>query len=171
MKLVESAEPFHWTIAFWAKFVPFTVMLKAGPVAMAEAGLSVVSVGGWGVRVKFAVPEIFPPETTATGTVPAPLIRLAGTEAVNCVALTTFVTRDVLFHCTTAPVRKPVPLTVRVNAALYAVAEDGFNEVMAGGGSGLTEKVTGEETPPGDTTVMAGLPAAAISAAVTAAVT
>ena len=41
--------------------------------------------------------------TTAMVAVPAAAIRLAGTAAVNCVALTKVVVSDVVFHRTIAP--------------------------------------------------------------------
>src|SRR5437016_56670 len=46
MKLVERAEPFHLTVAPLTKLLPLTVNVNAGPPAVAELGLKVVSVGG-----------------------------------------------------------------------------------------------------------------------------
>src|SRR5450755_766328 len=46
--------------------------------------------------------------------------------AVNCWALTRVVARALPFHLITAPVAKPVPLTVRVNAAPPGVATVGL---------------------------------------------
>ena len=42
--------------------------------------------------------------------------RLAGTDAVSRAVLTNVVVRAIPFHCTTAPVAKPPPLTVSGNA-------------------------------------------------------
>ena len=65
-------------------------------------------------------------------TVAAVAIRFAGTCAVSWVALTTLVASAVAPHWTTAPVRKPVPVTVRVKAALPATTLGGLNDVMDG---------------------------------------
>ena len=51
---------------------------------------------------------------------PDEAIRLAGTEAVNCVALTKVVGRAALFQSTIELEVKPAPLTRRVKAAAPA---------------------------------------------------
>jgi hypothetical protein len=69
---------------------------------------------------------------------PAAAIRLAGTEAVTCVALTYEVDSAVPlvpFQKITVPAEKPVPLTVKVNAGPPPVTVEGFTE--------LTEGITG----------------------------
>lgn len=63
---------------------------------------------------------------------PAAEIKLAGTSAVTCVALKNVVASGVPFHCTVAPERKLVPVTVSVKAGLPALAEFGASDVMAG---------------------------------------
>jgi len=62
--------------------------------------------------------------------VPGAAMRLAGTWAVNCAALTKLVASALPFHWTTAPERKPVPLTVRVNAGPPSNAELGLSELI-----------------------------------------
>src|SRR5579872_1968591 len=71
------------------------------------------------------------------------------------------------FHVTRDPFRKFVPLTVRVNAALPASAEDGTRLVRVGP---ATARFTEFETKgPGFVTVTARLPGAAMAAAGTVA--
>ena len=43
--VVVSAVPFHFTIEIAAKFVPFTVKVNCGPPAVAQVGLSELTVG------------------------------------------------------------------------------------------------------------------------------
>ena len=75
-------------------------------------------------------------------------------------ALTNFVVSGELFHSTTAPEVKPVPLTVRVKAALNATMEAGLSVVIAGGGV-IVKLSAGDETAPVLTSTLA-LPALAI---------
>jgi hypothetical protein len=141
-KVVLSAAPFHCTTAPETKPVPLTVSVNAAPPAAAVFGFSDVIVGGGAVMVKDAPFETVPPEETVTVAVPAAAIKLAGTAAVNCVALPKVVVRVAPFHRTTAPEAKPVPLTISVNAAPPATAVFGFSDVMAGGVEELTTNVT-----------------------------
>ena len=76
-------------------------------------------------------------------------ISAAVMAACNCVALTNVVVRLVPFQFTTDPLMNPVPFTVRVKAAVPAVAVDGDSEVIVGTGLGAA-MVNGEfaEVPP-----------------------
>jgi len=70
---------------------------------------------------------------TAMLAVPGAAIKLAGTEALNCVPLMYVVGKAVPFHCTVDPVTNPVPLTVSVNAGIPAVADGGLKLVIPSG--------------------------------------
>ena len=97
-----------------------------------------------------------------TDAVPAEAIKAAETAAVSCPALTKVVTRGLPFHVTWLPLVKPVPLTVRVNAAVPATAELGDRLVRVAGA--LMVKVTaGGEVCPESTTVTEAVPAEAMS--------
>ncbi len=74
------------------------------------------------------------------------------------------------FHCTTAPVRKLVPFTVKVNAAPPAVADVGLRLVMVGVGAFTGNAAAVEGLPPVLSAVMLALPTVAIRLAGTAAV-
>src|ERR1039457_5991806 len=102
--------------------------------------------------------------------VPALAIRLAGTVAVNCAALTNTNVVDSKdpFHSTADPFTNPVPFTVRVKADPPAVAELGLRLVMA---NVPTVKLAPLEVlPPGLATVMVAVPARAVRLAGPAAV-
>jgi hypothetical protein len=73
-----------------------------------------------------------PPPGLATETlaVPADPIKFAGTDAVNCVALTNVVDSALPFHCTVDPLTNPAPLTVSVNADPPAVAAFGLRPLI-----------------------------------------
>src|ERR1035437_4506652 len=64
--------------------------------------------------------------------VPTNATRLAGTAAVNCTSLTKVVVRFTPLHCTMAPLRKFVPLTVSVKAGLPTGTVLGTSAVMVG---------------------------------------
>jgi hypothetical protein len=73
------------------KFVPFTVRVNAAPPAVALEGESEVALGFGLLMVKVSPLDAPPPGvgfTTVTDGVPAVAMSLAGTEAVNFVALT-----------------------------------------------------------------------------------
>ncbi len=74
------------------------------------------------------------------------------------------------FHCTTAPERKFVPLTVSVNAAPPAVAEAGLRVVIVGVGTLIANVAAAERLPPEFAAVTFTLPTLAIRPAGTAAV-
>lgn len=62
---------------------------------------------------------------TVTDAVPAVAMSLAGTAAVNCVALPNVVVSATPFQCTAEVLMKFVPVTVSVKAAPPALAEEG----------------------------------------------
>jgi hypothetical protein len=78
--------------------------------------------------VNVSAPEVPPAGVgvnTVTEAVPAVAMSLAGTAAVNCVALSGVVTSATPFHFTVEVLMKFVPVTVRVKPAPPAVAEEG----------------------------------------------
>src|SRR5205085_10336419 len=104
-------------------------------------GASAVSVGTglFCVIVKFNVPENPPPGAglnTETCAVPALAMSLAGICALTCVALTKVVARLSPFQRTTEPLTKFVPVTVKVKAALPAMADFGVRRLKARRGGG-----------------------------------
>src|SRR5580704_17813545 len=114
---VGSGEAFHSTTVADRKPVPVTVRVNPALVATADAGVMLTRAGVGALTGNVSVFEIVPPEFTPMVTSPGFEISVAATGAVSWVALTTLVVRAVPFHWMVAPVRKPVPLTVRVNAA------------------------------------------------------
>jgi hypothetical protein len=170
--VVEIALPFQSTVAPERNPVPFTVRVKAAPPAVAEVGLRLVIAGVAALIVKVAAAdELAPGFVTTTLAVPAAAIRLAGTAAVSCVALTNVVASAVPFQPTAAPDTNPVPLTVSVKAGLVAVADDGLKLVIAGGGPPLLiVNVDALDVTPAFTTETLAVPAVAIRLAGTAAV-
>jgi hypothetical protein len=84
-----------------------------------------------GLMVKPIALETVAPAATVTLALPAVAIRLAGTAAVNRVALVNVVASGEPFHCTVSLETKPVPVTVSVMAGPPAVAELGAMAVMA----------------------------------------
>ncbi len=167
-----SAVPFHCTTAPVRKLVPFTVKVNAAPPAVAEVGLRLVMLGVGALIGNAAGADGLPTELAAVMlALPALAIKLAGTAAVSCVALTNVVVRPVPFHCTVAVERKPVPLTVNVNAAPPAVADVGLRLVIATAVGALMGNVSAVEAlPPVFVTVILALPTLAIRLAGTAAV-
>ena len=125
--------------------------------------------------VKLAEFDVPPPGagfTTVTIAEPLLAMSVAGMAAVNCVALPKVVVRALPFHRTVEPFTKPLPFTIKVNAAPPVVAEFGFNVVMPGVGL-LMVKVAAAEVPPpgaGLFTVTLAVPAVAMSLAGMAAV-
>lgn len=161
---------FHCTVAPEGKPVPFTVSVKAGPPAAAEIGLKFVMIGAGGSIGKLTKFDVTPPLYTVSEAIPWEAMRFAGTAAVSCVEFTKVVGNAELSHSNVAPIRNPVPFTVRVKAVPPAEAEVGLRLVIAGTG-GLIWKLTGLDTPPpGLATVTFTLAATAIRLAGTAAV-
>jgi hypothetical protein len=167
--VVVSAVEFHFTVAPEAKLVPFTVSVKAAPPAVAEVGARVVIVGGPGLMVKVEAGDVPRGSATVTLAVPAVAIRLAGTAAVSCVALTKVVVRAVPFQFTVAPETKLVPLIVSVKAALPAVIDAGERLPMVGP-TALTVKAVVAEMPEDWATVTLAVPAFVMRLAGTAAI-
>ncbi len=140
--VVEIAVPFQSTVAFERNPVPFTVSVKAGPPAVAEVGLRLVITGAAALIVNVVGADELPPGfVTTTLALPTAAIRLAGTEAVNCVALTNVVASAAVFQYTAEVERKPEPFTVNANAAPPAVADDGFRPLITGAGVVAAETV------------------------------
>jgi hypothetical protein len=179
--VVVRFEPFHWTTEPLMKLLPFTVSVKAGPPAVAEAGLRPVVVGTGllaALIVKVWAFEVPPPGVglnTVTVAVPAVTISEASIAAVSWVAETYVVVRFEPFHWTTEPLMKLLPFTVSVKAGPPAVAEAGLRPVVVGTGllAALIVKVWAFEVPPpgaGLNTVTVAVPAVTMSEAVIAAV-
>jgi hypothetical protein len=166
-KVVARAAPFQRTTAPAAKLLPFTVRVKAAAPAIAELGLSEVIAGGEAI-VNDKPLLATPPESTVTVAVPAAAIRVAGTAAVSWLVLTKVEVSAVPFQRTAAPDTKPLPFTVRVNAAPPAIAEFGLREVIAGAAA----IVNGDALVviPAESTVTEALPAATIRLAAIGAV-
>ena len=94
-----------------------------------------VHVGGLIVKVCVLETAAAPVVVTPTVAVPVLAISVAGTLAVNCVALTKVVVRLAPFQVTVDwPLIKFVPLTVKVKVAPPAPAEVGEMEVVVGVG-------------------------------------
>ena len=130
--VVVSAAPFHWTTELLTKLVPITTSVKPAPPAVAEEGESALTVGtglfAAALIVNVRAAEVPPPGVplkTVTEAVPAVAMSVAGTAAVNCVALPKVVTSVAPFHFTEDVLMKFVPVTVSVKPAAPAVAEDG----------------------------------------------
>jgi hypothetical protein len=166
-KVVVNPVLFHCTTAPEIKPVPLTVSVKAGPPAVAESGLS-EAITGPALIVKVAPPEVTPLSTTVTVAVPGAAMRLAGTWAVNCVALTKVVVSAVVFHRTTALETNPDPFTVSVKEGPPAAAELGLSEVITGPKAMV--KATLPDVTPFSTTVTYAVPGAAMRLAATCAV-
>lgn len=167
-KFVTIACPFQSTVELDENPVPFTVSVPAGftlagqlptgpnpaPVPpVIDVGLieTIASGGGGALTVKLTELEVTPPDCTLIEAVPGFAIRLAETEAVNCVALLNVVGSDVVFQKTLAWEANPVPVTVKVKAAAPAVAPLGFKDVIAG--PDTTVKLTEFEVTPPEVTV------------------
>lgn len=134
--VVVRVEPFQRTAAPARKFWPLMVSVNCGPAAAVVAGLIDDSVGDATLVTVKVTPldVVLVPVGLMTVTLaePTAAIRLAGTTAVNCVALTKVVESSPPFHTTEAPLAKLLPLMVSVNCAPPTVAEDGLSVVMAG---------------------------------------
>ena len=99
---------------------------------------------------------------TVTGNEPSTAISAAVIAAVKVLELTNVVVRLLPFHFTTAPLTKPKPVTVSVNAGSPTSAVNGVRPMMAG----MTVKVTALEIKlPDVMTVMGKVPTVVISVA------
>ncbi len=87
--MVDSGDPFHSTFDEDTKPAPVTVRVKAFPSSIMEFGINVMDESETGSTVNTTGGELAPPGfPTVMSTVPGNAIKLAGTEAVNCVGLT-----------------------------------------------------------------------------------
>src|SRR6266567_3962442 len=174
--VVDRFAPFQFTTDPLTKPLPFTVRVKAAVPAVADEGDSeaIDGVGLLGaLMVKPALPEVPPPGdglNTVTWAVPAAAMSAALMDACSCPPLTYVVDRFAPFQFTTDPLTKPLPFTVRVKAAVPAVADEGDSEAIDGVGllgALMVKPALPEVPPPGDglNTVTWAVPAAAMSAA------
>ena len=109
----------------------------------------------WGKeRIVKAVAAEGPPSgaglVTVTCEVPLAATSDDGTAAVNCVELTYVVDRAAPFQLKTLPWMKPVPVAIRVNAALPATADVGEIDCSAGTGFPMVRVRVDDVPPPGD---------------------
>jgi hypothetical protein len=112
--------------------------------------------------------EVPPPGVglnTVTRAVPAVAMSAAGIAAVNRVDEIYVVVRFAPFQRTTEPLTKPLPVTVSVNPAAFAVAEAGLMLVVDGTGLLIVIVWAFEVPPPGAAlnTVTWAVPAVAMS--------
>ena len=173
--------PFQYTTEPFINPFPFTVRVKAPVPAVADEGDNEVSDGAGlvgALMVKPVLVEVPPPGAglnTVTWTVPAEAISAALMDTSNCVPLTKVAVRGDPFQFTTEPLTKPLPFTVRVNAAVPPVADEGDRKVIAGTGllpgEFTVKPALLEVPPPGDglNTVTWAVPADVMSAALIAA--
>jgi hypothetical protein len=114
---------FHWMKEHGTKLAPVTVRVN-GPeptIALEGAmGAVVLTVGtgngdGGAATEKLAELETAEPLDTVIVAVPCATVSVYGMRAVNCVALTSVVGRDVPFQLTIEPPTKFVPSTCKVN--------------------------------------------------------
>jgi len=99
--VVARLDPFHRTTELVSKFVPVTVSVKLALPATEFVGDIRVTVGTGFAMVNFRTFDAPPPGfglKATTFAVPGVVTSEAGTDAVNCVALTKVVVSGVLFH-------------------------------------------------------------------------
>ena len=102
---------------------------------------------------------------TVTLAVPTVAISEANIAAVICVLLTKVVALEAPLKLTVAPVTKPTPLTVCVNAAAPAAALEGKSELIVGTALLIVNETPFDVPPdPGFVTVTGAVPAVAIAA-------
>src|ERR1041384_1801295 len=138
-KVVVRAAPFQFPPDPFTKPLPLTDRVKAAVPAVALDGdrLLMVGTGLGALTVNVDPAEVPPPGAglnTVTWAVPALVMSAAEIAADNCVALMKVVVRAAPFQFTTDPFTKPVPVTVRLNAAVPAVALDGARPLIVGTG-------------------------------------
>jgi len=176
INVVVLATPLNFTTDVDMKLVPFTVNVRAAPPAVALGGAIEISVGAGLVTVNTCAFDIPPAGTgfvTVTFTVPAVVMSPAGIVATICVLVTdegVIAGLDPKF--TVAPLAKPVPVRVNVNAAPPTVVLAGAIEVSVRADPLIVNDRVPDVPPPGTAfvTVTLAVPAVAISAAVIAAV-
>jgi hypothetical protein len=150
--VVVRAEPFQSTASPETKLLPLTVRVNVEPPAVALVGDSEVTIGAGALMAKAMELDEAPlGGCTLTEAKPELAIKLAGTAAKSCIAEPKVVARAEPFHSTASPETKLLPLTVRENAELPAIAPAGESEVtvgVGGGARGNTVSVT--VTTPGE---------------------
>ena len=120
-------------VALESKFVPVTFSVKDAPPAVAEIGSVLPMVGLPRLTVKLLAALVPAVVVTVMLAVTGEAIRLAGTAAETCVALTKVVVNAVPFHFTTALESKFVPLIVSVvKDESPELALVGLNPLMVG---------------------------------------
>jgi hypothetical protein len=137
----------------FTKLVPFTVNVNEAEPAAILVGAIELTTGVRLFTVNVTAVDVPPPGVglvTVTGGVLAAAISLARITAVNEVELTNVVTLALLLKFTTDVETNPVPVTVSVNCAPPALADDGDNKVTVGAGLvvELTAKLTAVDVPP-----------------------
>ena len=136
--VVAQFVPFHCTCDVPINPLPVTDKVNAPELITADAGWSAEATGaGLEVIAKDMPPDSPPPGVgfmTVTVAAPDVLRSAAVMAAVNWAELTKVVVRFDPFHCTCDEARKPVPLTVMVNAAEFAAAAAGEITLSAGVG-------------------------------------
>ena len=106
--VVVRSLPFQRTTEPLTKFMPLTVRVNAGPLAIALAGLRVVIVGAGLLIERVTVLDVPPPGAglkTVTFVDPAVAMSAAGMLAVSRVSLTYVVVRALPFQRTTEPLQ------------------------------------------------------------------
>ena len=99
--------------------LPFTVSRNCAPPDATEDGFKLLIAGTGVAIVNVSALEVPPPGaglTTVTLAVPTLVMSTAEIEAVSWEVETKLVVRDAPFQRTSAPLTRPLPLTVRVNA-------------------------------------------------------
>jgi len=179
-KAVWRGEPFQFTTSpFGTKFVPFTArVMPAGAQAgvefddVVDAESDVMVGRAIGNEMELEVFALDAGLATATLTVLTEAISAAVTAAVSCVELTNVVVNCVKLlplstHCTLEHGRKLLPVTLRENAAVPAVAPAGEMEATTAAGRvelEIVKEAAAELTPELDTVIDA-VPAEVISEA------
>jgi hypothetical protein len=179
-KVVWRGEPFQFTTRpFGTKLAPFTVrvmpdglhaVVEFEDVVEAESDVMVGRTIGNEIALDRLALEAG--LATVTFTVSTVVIFAAATAALSCVGLTNEVVSWVTLlllstNCTLEHGRKLLPVTIRGNAAVPAVAPTGEIDVMDGAASDEAEIVKGEaaELTPELVTVIDAVPAEAMSEA------
>jgi hypothetical protein len=114
-KVVANEAPAHITTEPAKKPAPDTVTVKAAPPASTWLGLAETINSGAGTLALTQLDTI-PPETTETVAPSGPPTKLAGTDAVNCVAPTVVAVKGEPFQRSVESARKPVPKTAIARA-------------------------------------------------------
>ena len=157
-KFVDSAEPFHCTVAPDTNPVPFAVSVNDALPAVIVSGLRPLSAGPATI-VRVSELDVVLTDFTVIWAEPGAAIRFEGTEAVNSPELRKLVGSVVvvpeMVHCTTEPETKLLPFTVNRNAAPPAVTVAGLMDVIAGA---ATVKLAEFDVTPPEVTVTVNTP-------------